>query len=81
MRLSPGSDEVSLVVPTQSMREFEWGGGNASQGGMAALFNYDVQGFEDHFNSGSSRSVSAYTEAGFNLRQLDCAQSPVLYLR
>lgn len=67
VRLSPGSDEVSLVVPTQSMREFEWGGGNASQGGMAALFNYDVQGFEDRFNSGSSRSVSAYTEAGFNL--------------
>ncbi|MFO2461926.1 fimbria/pilus outer membrane usher protein [Pseudomonas sp. 15FMM2] len=67
VRLSPGSDEVTLVVPTQSMRELEWGAGSASQGGMAALFNYDVQGFEDRFDSGSSRSVSAYTEAGFNL--------------
>lgn len=67
VKLRPGSDEVSLVVPTQSMREAEWDVGSFSQGGTAALFNYDVQGFEERFNSGSSRSVSAYTEAGFNI--------------
>lgn len=67
VRLRPGSDEVSLVVPTQSIRDPEWEAGSFSRGGSAALFNYDVQGFEDRFESGSSRSVSAYTEAGFNI--------------
>ncbi|WP_455884195.1 fimbria/pilus outer membrane usher protein [Pseudomonas spelaei] len=67
VRLRPGSDEVTLVVPTQSLREPEWDGGSFARGGSAALFNYDVLGFDSHSQSGSSRFLSAYTEAGFNL--------------
>ncbi|WP_432754767.1 fimbria/pilus outer membrane usher protein [Pseudomonas sp. WMBT8] len=67
VRLRPGSDEVSLVVPTQSLREAQWEAGSFSQGGTAAMLNYDVLGFDSHARDGSSRFVSAYTEAGFNL--------------
>lgn len=67
VRLRPGSEEVTLVVPTQSMREPEWDTGNFSRGGTAALFNYDVQGFGERSDTDSHRSVSAYTEAGFNI--------------
>ncbi|MGY2377153.1 fimbria/pilus outer membrane usher protein [Pseudomonas sp. SDO524_S393] len=67
VRLRPGTDEVALVVPTQSLREPEWAAGNFSRGGSAALFNYDVLGFDSRSRSGPSRFMSAYTEAGFNL--------------
>ena len=67
VRLRPSSDEVTLVVPTQSLRAPEWEAGSFSQGGAAAIFNYDVLGFDTHSKSGPSRFVSAYTEAGFNL--------------
>ena len=67
VRLRPGSDEVALVVPTGSLREPQWDAGEFARGGTAALFNYDVQGFDSHSRSGPSRFVSAYTEAGFNL--------------
>lgn len=67
VRLRPGSDEVALVVPTGSLREPQWEAGEFARGGAAALFNYDVQGFDSHSSSGPSRFVSAYTEAGFNL--------------
>jgi outer membrane usher protein FimD/PapC len=67
VRLRPGSDEVSLVVPTQSLREPEWEAGSFSQGGTAAMLNYDVLGFDNHARGDSNRFVSAYTEAGFNL--------------
>ncbi|WP_274598459.1 fimbria/pilus outer membrane usher protein [Pseudomonas lurida] len=67
IRLRPGSDEVALVVPTQSLREPQWESGHFARGGAAGLFNYDVQGFDSHSRTGSSRFVSAYTEAGFNL--------------
>ncbi len=67
VKLHPGTDEVALVVPTQSLREPEWAAGNFSRGGTAALFNYDVLGFDSRSRSGPSRFVSAYTEAGFNL--------------
>ena len=67
VRLRPGTDEVVLVVPTQALREPEWQSGDFSQGGAAALFNYDVLGYDSHSRSGPSRFVSAYTEAGFNL--------------
>lgn len=67
IRLRPGSDEVALVVPTQSLREPQWESGQFARGGAAGLFNYDVQGFDSHSRTGSSRFVSAYTEAGFNL--------------
>ena len=67
VRLQPGSEEVVLVVPTQSLREPEWEVGGFSEGGAAALFNYDVLGFQTQSRSGPSRFVSAYTEAGFNL--------------
>ncbi len=67
VRLRPGSDEVALVVPTGSLREPQWEAGEFARGGAAALFNYDVQGFDSHLRSGSNRFVSAYTEAGFNL--------------
>lgn len=67
VKLRPSSDEVTLVVPTQSMREQEWDSGNYSQGGTAAVFNYDVQGFGERSRNDSARSVSAYTEVGFNL--------------
>lgn len=66
VRLRPGSDEVALVVPTQSLREPQWDAGHFSQGGGAALFNYDLLGFDNRSRSGPSRFVSAYTEAGFN---------------
>lgn len=67
VRLRPGTDEVALVVPTRSLREPEWEAGHFSKGGAAALFNYDVLGFDSRSRSGPSRFVSAYTEAGFNL--------------
>ncbi len=67
VRLRPGSDEVTLVVPTQSLRAPEWEATGFSSGGAAALFNYDMLGFDSRSRSGSSRYVSAYTEAGFNL--------------
>ncbi|CRM79463.1 fimbria/pilus outer membrane usher protein [Pseudomonas sp. 58 R 3] len=67
VRLQPGREEVALVVPTQSLREAEWEAGSFSEGGAAALFNYDVLGFQTQSRSGPSRFVSAYTEAGFNL--------------
>ncbi len=67
VRLRPSSDEVTLVVPTQSLRAPEWEAGDFSQGGAAAIFNYDILGFDTQSRSGSSRFVSAYTEAGFNL--------------
>ncbi|NVZ68262.1 fimbria/pilus outer membrane usher protein [Pseudomonas costantinii] len=67
VRLRPGTDEVALVVPTGSLREPEWEAGRFSTGGTAALFNYDVLGFDSRSRSGPSRFVSAYTEAGFNL--------------
>ena len=55
------------MVPTQSLREPQWDAGHFSKGGAAALFNYDVLGFDSRSRSGPSRFVSAYTEAGFNL--------------
>lgn len=67
VRLRPGIDEVTLVVPTQSFREPQWEAGHFSQGGMAALFNYDVLGFDSRSRGGTSRFLSAYSEAGFNL--------------
>lgn len=67
VRLRPGSDEVSLVVPTQSLREPDWQAGSFTQGGAAAMLNYDLLGFDSDGRSGPSRFVSAYTEAGFNL--------------
>jgi outer membrane usher protein FimD/PapC len=66
VRLRPGIDEVALVVPTHSLRGPQWDAGNFSRGGAAALFNYDVLGFDSRSRSGPSRYVSAYTEAGFN---------------
>lgn len=67
VRLRPGIDEVTLVVPTQSLRDPQWDAGHFSKGGAAALFNYEVLGFDSRSRSGPSRFVSAYTEAGFNL--------------
>ncbi|WP_242199661.1 MULTISPECIES: fimbria/pilus outer membrane usher protein [unclassified Pseudomonas] len=67
LRLRPGTEEVTLVVPTQSLRAPQWEAGPFSTGGAAALFNYDVLGFDSHSRSGPSRFISAYTEAGFNL--------------
>ncbi len=67
VRLRPGNDEVSLVVPTSSLRGPQWEAGDFARGGAAALFNYDVQGFDSHSRGGNNRFVSAYTEAGFNL--------------
>ncbi|MGU3306350.1 fimbria/pilus outer membrane usher protein [Pseudomonas sp. M5A4_2d] len=67
VKLRPGTDEVTLVVPTQSLRDPQWDAGHFSKGGTAALFNYDVLGFDSRSRSGPSRFVSAYTEAGFNL--------------
>lgn len=67
VKLRPGTDEVTLVVPTQSLRDPQWDAGHFSKGGAAALFNYDVLGFDSRSRSAPSRFVSAYTEAGFNL--------------
>lgn len=67
VKLQPGTDEVALVVPTQALRAPEWDVGDFSRGGAAALFNYDVLGFDSRSRSGPSRFVSAYTEVGFNL--------------
>lgn len=67
VRLRPGNEEIALVVPTGSLREPQWEAGQFARGGAAALFNYDVQGFNSYSDSGPNRFVSAYTEAGFNL--------------
>lgn len=79
LNLRPGSEEVSLVVPTQAMREPQRGTGHFARGGTAGLLNYDLQGINSHSREARGRFLSASTEVGFNLGDW-IARSRQLYI-
>lgn len=77
--LRPGSEEVSLVVPTAALRDPQHGSGTYARGGTAALFNYDIQAVNSHSREDTSRYLSASTEAGINVGDW-IARSRQLYI-
>lgn len=62
----PASLAVSLIVPTDAIRETERDVSGFKTGGVAALLNYDVSGLQSRSGDSTSRYVSANTELGFN---------------
>ncbi|QHF47611.1 outer membrane usher protein [Pseudomonas sp. S35] len=79
LNLNPGSEAVSIVAPTQSIREPQRATGHFVRGGTAALLNYDVQGVNSHSRGDTGRFLSASTEVGFNVGDW-IARSRQLYL-
>lgn len=67
LTLRPGNEEVSIVVPTQAIREPQRGTGHFARGGTAGLLNYDLQGINSHSREARGRFLSASTELGFNV--------------
>lgn len=65
--LRPGNEEVSLVVPTDALRDPQRDSGSYARGGTAALLNYDIQATNSHSREDTSRYLSASTELGFNM--------------
>lgn len=66
IELTPGKAEVSLVVPTDALRERREDVSGYDHGGAAGLFNYEMIGVRNRFDRGASTFWSANTEAGFN---------------
>lgn len=60
----PGEGKVSLVVPPQVLSAPDKAGGNWLHGGMAGMFNYNVQYMR---SSGGVSFGQLDTEAGFNV--------------
>ncbi|WP_275901735.1 fimbria/pilus outer membrane usher protein [Pseudomonas carnis] len=77
--LRPGNEEVSLVVPTQALRDVQRDSGSYARGGTAALLNYDVQAINSHSRADTYRYLSASTEVGFNFGDW-IARSRQLYI-
>ena len=65
-QLSPARREVSLVVPTDTLRAPLQDISGYASGGRAALLNYEIVGLDSRWDSRNSRYWSANTEAGFN---------------
>jgi outer membrane usher protein FimD/PapC len=65
--LRPGNEEVSLVVPTDALRDPQRSTGSYARGGTAALLNYDIQAINSHSREDTGRYLSASTEVGFNV--------------
>lgn len=66
IELRPGASEVELWVPPNAVLAVAPVLGDFSVGGVAGLFNYDVQGVFTEFDQQRSEFWSANTEAGFN---------------
>lgn len=66
VELMPQAGEVRLLVPTPALRTASADLTAFTQGGVAGLLNYDVQGLYNQFNGQRSRFLSANTEAGVN---------------
>lgn len=77
--LRPGNEEVSLVVPTDALRDIQQGSGSYARGGTAALLNYDIQAVNSHSREDTNRYLSASTEVGFNFGDW-IARSRQLYI-
>lgn len=67
VELRPGKEEVSLVVPTESLRPAEADFSGYSSGGMAAMTNYDIVASRSQFGQGGSSFMSANLEFGLNM--------------
>ncbi|MDR5671419.1 pilus assembly protein PapC, partial [Burkholderia cenocepacia] len=65
--LRPSREEVILVVPQDAMLGPVAELGNFTQGGMAAIVNYDITALRSSFNGNSRDYLSATTQLGFNL--------------
>ena len=63
--LSPSDNTVELIVPSQALSAPEAKIEGYTQGGTAALLNYDLMGVDSSGGS-SSRFLQASTEVGFN---------------
>lgn len=66
VKLFPGQERVELVVPTDALVGPLATSGNFSQGGMAGVFNYDINGLTNHDEVSSSSFVQGGTEIGVN---------------
>lgn len=64
--LDPARAEVSLLVPTDVLREAQQDVSGYLQGGSAAVLNYEIVGMQSRWGSRTSRYGSANTEVGFN---------------
>lgn len=66
IELSPGTNAVALWVPAAAIVASPPAFGDFIEGGVAGLFNYDIQGAFSEFDQHSNRFWSANTEVGFN---------------
>lgn len=66
IELLPQAGEVRLLVPAPALRTAAADLSAFTQGGVAGLLNYDVQGLYNQFDGQRSRFLSANTEAGIN---------------
>lgn len=57
---------LSLVVPTEAIRERRREVSESSRGGNAAVFNYDAMALHSRFSDTTTRFITANTELGFN---------------
>lgn len=62
----PANLGLSLIVPTQAIRPALRDISGYQTGGIAGLFNYDVNSLHSQYGSRSNRYLSANTEVGFN---------------
>jgi outer membrane usher protein FimD/PapC len=62
----PANLGLSLIVPTQAIRSAVRDISGYQTGGIAGLFNYDVNSLHSQYGSQSNRYLSANTEVGFN---------------
>lgn len=66
VNLDPAKGELSLLVPTDALREATQDLSGYTRGGTAAMLNYDIIALDSRFGSRGSRYASANTEVGFN---------------
>lgn len=66
VQFKPGKGEVWLIVPTDALKIQSDDIGTYTQGGTAAVLNYNLLGMNNEFNSGRSEFRYLDTEAGFN---------------
>ena len=66
VQLKPGKSEVWLIVPTDALRNSDTDVGSFTQGGTAAMLNYNLLGMNNEFSNGRSEFRSLDTVAGFN---------------
>jgi outer membrane usher protein FimD/PapC len=62
----PANLGLSLIVPTQGIRPVVRDISGYQTGGVAGLFNYDVNSLHSQYGDQSNRYLSANTEVGFN---------------